>query len=80
MIKTFTISGVEVSYTSRAFGGHTAPHDHFEFRSEFMGDTGYRSHFEPSFSVAAQGGPEDTARDLIGFYWTVPDRQLALFD
>ncbi len=80
MIKTFTISGVEVLYTSRAFGGNTAPYDHFEFRSEFMGDTGYRSHFEPTASVSAQGGPEVTAKDLIGFYWTVPDTQLGLFD
>ncbi len=76
---TFTINNVEVTYIERQFGGSTAPHDHFEFRSEFMGETGYQSHFEPSESVIAQGGPVKAAEDLISFFWQAPDQQMALF-
>ncbi len=78
-MKTFMINGVEVKYTERKFGGNSAPHDHFELHSEFMGPTAYQSHFEPSDSVVAQGGPEKTAEGLISFFWTVPETQMALF-
>ncbi|MES9905240.1 MAG: hypothetical protein ABW168_21510 [Sedimenticola sp.] len=73
MSKSFTINGVEIIYTEHKFGGDSSPYDHFELRSEFMGPTGYQSHFEPSVSVNSYGSPEKCALDLITFYWTVPE-------
>lgn len=75
---TFEIDGVDVTYTSHEFGGDTAPHDHFELRSPFVSESGYKSHFEPSLNVSQSGGPFAVARDLISFYWQAPDNQLAL--
>ncbi len=70
---TFNIRGVKVIFTALKFGNNSAPHDHFELYSEFMGPTGYQSHFEPSASVSAQGGPERTAEDLITLRYLLLD-------
>lgn len=47
---------VNYRYCKARFGGTLSPHDHFEFLSSYISETGYLSHFVFSGEVDAVGG------------------------
>ncbi len=55
---TIVVNGllIEYRYCSRRFGGETFAHDHFEFLSFYISETGYRSHFVNSAAVDSVDG------------------------
>lgn len=58
---------------------YMSDHDHFEFRSECVSETGYRSHFVLHELVEAAGGHKAFALGFVEANFRMAVRQASLF-
>lgn len=70
---------IEYRYCPRRFGGETFAHDHFEFLSFHISETGYRSHFVNSEAVDSANGFEQYAEIFCKAMFKDVSPQLDLF-